>query len=154
MIIDIKGTSKKLNELASNINIPIRIQNVSSIQKGKSIGFFYGGLHRSIPVIEVECGKNLTKKGENIAIKAAFNFIFPKKIYQQKSYSIYWALRFQDLSYSLPKLFRNFEKVKKGQIIAQNKHSIIRAPKESYTLFTRTKKKYIHTQDLQTEVFW
>lgn len=154
MVIDVKGRKPALDVVASSIPVPIRIQGVTRVQHGVPLGYFYGGIGKNVPVIEVECGENFTRAGQKIAIRAAMNFLSPAKHRTQAIYTARWAFRFLDLSYRMVKVLRNFEYVKKGQLLATSSRGDVRAPCEGYALFTRIKKQYFNPNDIKTEVMF
>ena len=152
MVIDIKGPKGKLDLLAGHIPVPVRIQNVVKIQRGVPVGYFYGG--KNSAVIEIEVGKHLEKRAGLVAIESAMHFLFPGKKHTQKIFEVFKALCFPDISYRLPKLFANYERVRKGQLLATNKTESILASEDCITLFTRTKKFYTDPVNLETEILF
>jgi hypothetical protein len=154
MVIDIKGGRAALDRIAPAISVPVRVRNVVKTQRGVPISFFYGGLGKSIPVIEVESGVNLTKRGEAIAVRTALDFLFPAQRRKQKVYEIFWALRFPTLAFQPVRILKNFEKVRRGQELATSPRKTVVAPADGYAFFTRTLMRYTDPGQLETEVLF
>ncbi len=148
MVLDIKGPRRALDRMTTAISVPVRVRNVVKIQRGVPISFFYGGLGRNIPVIETESGVLHTKRGCEIARRTAMDFLFPEKRHRQKIYEIFWALRFPSIRYRATKVFHNFEKVRKGQLLAEGPRKRVHSPGDGYAFFTRTRTTF----DLESQI--
>ena len=146
--IDIHSTSQKSNPMiiaGKNLNLnlikgfPINaiISNIDKIQIGKPAFSFYGQPTGSIPLLEIECGSHVNPLSFRRAIISAMallknlNMIDGKstnKTQKHTEYFIKSSVMFSDKSNKLVKVFKNYEFIKKGALIAVNDRHTIHAP--------------------------
>jgi hypothetical protein len=128
--------------------MPIRtiISNIDAVQVGKPLADLFGPQGASIPRFGIEAGSHEDPKSFETAVacvQALLNNLSMFATKQKKVtseyeiYKIFSSIIFPNGSYQLKKLFKNFQKVDKGTLLAFGDGDPIHAPKDCITLFAR-----------------
>lgn len=148
MIIEVHKGSEKYTK-----GFPIKrvIKNIAQIQIGKPACFFYG--NKLIKTVEIEAGSHEDQKSYETAIKCTLSFLAntgviihnvpntPKRI----SHKVVGSIILPDTSYSLPKIFKTFQRVRKGEVLASNGTDDIVSPVDGTVIFAPRHKKVSNT---------
>lgn len=106
-------------------------------------GFAFHGGDRKVPSFEIECGSHEDPASEKLAIECSKELLInlgmidgtPATAPQMNDYEIGDIVVFPNKTYRLEKIFRNFEKIQKGQKLADGDQGPIFAPFDGHTIF-------------------
>lgn len=164
MILDIKGSIRSLNRIASFLPVKKRITHITPVQIGHPISYFCGGFENKKTIaLEMETGVTETQEGYQNAIDFSLAFLSavgslppqkPSRLHTQEVYKAYQGVCFPNLSYELTALKGNFEFVRKGTVLAVGNKGPLIAERNSYILFPRSSKKYKDPKKIQTEILF
>lgn len=164
MLIDIKGDKKGLDDLSDGIPIRDRLENIVPVQIGYPVGSLYGGLSENIPVIEVESGCHHDPAAIVTAVNSAVAFLIKRGMLEgfeveekddtQHVYRVTSSVKFPNLSYELSKIYRTFEPVQEGEIIARGDRKPIVSALEGHAIFGPDKLKRDDPKKLEEEVLF
>lgn len=120
------------------------ITNVVQVQKGIPVCAFHGGKDRHIPIIEIEAGGHEKANSYQCAIESTLTVLanagmLPRpestEVREYEIYNLLGTIFFPSLDYKFVKEFKNFERINKGQILAQGNAEPIISPIDGCSLF-------------------
>lgn len=133
--------------LVKDFPIETIVTNIDKVQIGAPAFSFYGG-NRKIQTIEIESGQHDRKKSRVTAIECTLSLLEKLDMIQKKSlksksgsqmrvlkeYCVYDSVVFPDEQCVLGRIFRDFEYIKEGEILAKINGKEIKARKDSCIL--------------------
>lgn len=141
MIVAVRKFEK---DLVRGFPIGIVLSAIEDVQIGLPATAFYGG-RRVIPVLGIETGSHEHPASFRTAVNCVYHLLrnlamIPKEEggTQKRKYliyKVYGALMFQDSSYALTRVFRMFEPVSKGCIMATGDGQPLLAPVTGHAIF-------------------
>jgi predicted deacylase len=171
--MDIHGTSQPSQPMIVNVGklhrrliqgFPVRIilDGIVDVQMGKPATAFYGNAARRIQVLGIEAGTHKDSQAFKVAALCARRLLEntglvasnPRRGTKQgsaKKYTVYpiaTSVIFPDDSFQLVKIFKNYERVRKGQLLAtgSNNRTIV-APFNGCVLFPKKKRKPVRLDE-------
>lgn len=137
--------------LTRGFPIGIVIKNIDKIQIGAPAFAFYGK-GRNIQTLEIEAGQHESVKAQSVAVSCILSLLKNLKMINGKTkngtreveeYFIFDSVIFPHNKYELSKTFKDFELVKKGQLLASFKGKEIFSLSDAHVLFSPKKKKSV-----------
>ena len=147
MVIEITNMDRGLTK---GFGIDKVLVNIVPIQVGIPIGCFFGGIDREITVFEIEAGSHENPNSFGCAIDSAFKFLANLNMIKLESpagpreiseYRIASSVLFPNDTYQLVKVFRDFEAITQGQVLAAGDGEPILSPIDGHTLFGTPNRK-------------
>ncbi len=157
MIIGMKG-GRATERLIRDFPIEIIVSNNMKNRPRKSASSFYGNPDKQIPAVGIEAGSHENKSSFAVAVTCVKLFLattgviekvpVPKRLLRRHTYVMGGSVIFPDPSWRLTKIFRMFEPIRKGQILAVGGNGqTIRAPFTGVTLFGPPQKQAVKLED-------
>lgn len=131
------------------------ISNIHKVQTGCPVTHFYGTDAKKAVSFGIECGSHENERSFEYAKISALAFLqnvglassgIRNDTHAYEEYDIFDSIVFPDTTYSLVRLFNNFEFVPKGTVFAKGNGEDIVAPYDCHTLFA-SKLKPEHIED-------
>jgi predicted deacylase len=131
-------------ELIRGFPIQRIVSNIDRVQIGYPAVHFYGLENRAAKILAVECGGHENPDSFGRAAACAHALLQNLKmlpgqpdlsISEYEEYVVHASVQFPNESYELTKLFKNFEYMPKGTVIAKGNGSPIVADADSHGLF-------------------
>ena len=145
MIISGGGNFPK--KLVAGFPISLVLSNIDVVQIGLPVFGFLGGQGSNIPVFEIEAGSHEKPDSFALAITCATTLLQNLGMYQGQptksvskydEYYIADSVVFPNESYELVRIFRDFESIESGTLIARGDKGDITAPFDCHTIFCKT----------------
>ena len=131
------------------------IRNIENVQIGKPAFAFYGRNSR-VEVVEIEAGQHDDPKSVNIATQSILAMLKNLKMIpddtsrktnsEKKEYVVVSSVMVEK-SMVMSRRFRNFERVRKGEILARTPEKEIRSPLAGHILMVPRGRKVIKTDE-------
>jgi succinylglutamate desuccinylase len=145
-------------ELIRGFPIPRIVSNIDSVQIGRPAAHFYGSAERSMPkTLAIECGMHEDVESFDRAIACAHALLqnlsmLPGQVesveFPYEEYQIHSSVVFPDDSYQLTRLFKNFEFIPDGTVLAEGAGENIVADGDGHTLFASKIKPTVLTEEV------
>jgi hypothetical protein len=169
--LDIQSTAKKsppmmiqvrdgrsTNRLMSHFPIETVIANITKYQLGRPAVSFYGEPEKHIPVVAVEVGSHESKKSFALAVTCVKLFLATAGVVgdapvqtrevRRRIFRVGGSVIFPDDNWRLVKVFRMFERIRKGQVLAVGgAGKMFRAPFTGVTLFGQPRRRPVKIGD-------
>lgn len=151
MIIQV-GEREETERLTRNFPIRTIIADITEYQLRKPAIAFYGDPQKPIPSVGIEAGSHESKRAFAVAIECVRQFLAAtgviegertrKRVLRRRTYFVGGSVIFPDRSWQLTKVFRMFERIRKGRILAVDSSGhAIRAPFTGVTLFGQPRRR-------------
>ena len=141
------ATKRYDHSLVSGFPIEIIISNIENIQIGKPAFSFYGSKDKKISSFAIESGSHNSEQSYACATACVRALLSSLQIIsdraqisnpvKQKEFYVINSVLFPDRSYELVRIFENFTKIEKGELVAKSSNSLpdIRSPESGLVLF-------------------
>ena len=149
---------ERIKRLTRDFPIETVISGIARYQLRRPAIAFYGDPSRRIPAIGIEVGSHENKRAFAVAIACVKAFLgaagvientsVRRKAPHSRRYVVGGSVVFPDKSWKLTKVFRTFEQVRKGRVLAVGSgNRKIRAPFTGVTLFGPPRKRAVKLED-------
>jgi predicted deacylase len=148
LTVDVKGPEPEVGHLSDALPVGVRAANMVAVQDGFPVGWWYGGIGREIPVVEVECGRNESPEAFETGIRCCLAALVAEGFldlpYAEEEspldvYRLRRTVKFPDASYRLLRTHENLGVIRAGEVIAEGDGEPIVADAECRSLFGTTK---------------
>lgn len=157
MIIQVES-GEDIERLTRDFPIGIIISRITEYQLRKPAIAFYGDPGKRIPSVGIEAGSHENKRAFAVAIACVKlllqasgvieNVPVRRRSRRRRTYTVGWSVVFPDDSWQLTKVFRMFEPVRKGRVLAVgSENRRIRAPFTGVIIFGSPTKKPVKLED-------
>lgn len=133
------------------------VSNIDVVMNTNAVVEFYGNEQQSVSAFGIECGGHEHRASYERAVDCVSALLINLDMIEMQhkpfssdffeEYVVDFPLFFPDASYELTRVFKNFEMIQKGEVIAKGDGDPVVAPYDCHVLFAPNTKKPTHISE-------